>query len=165
MTKPIRPIRIEGDVAYVTLTHGYEAIIDAADVSLVEGVNWMAIVRHWTVYVHGRLNGKRRSLHRVLANPDDGAEVDHVNGDGLDNRRANLRAATRAQNCQNRRRRKDNTSGFKGVRLDRRYNKWRAEISACGSKYDLGCFDTPEAAHAAYVAASEVLHGEFARAA
>jgi hypothetical protein len=77
---------------------------------------------------------------------------------------ANLRPATVTQNLGNTRRRKDNTSGFKGVSLQgKKTKKWCAEIKANGHRVRLGRFDTPEEAHAAYCAAAPQFFGEFAR--
>jgi hypothetical protein len=90
-------------------------------------------------------------------------DVDHRNGDSLDNRRANIRLATTAQNCQNVRRNSRNTSGFKGVSWSARHRKWIAKIKACGRQRFLGLFDRAGDAHAAYCAAAVELHGEFAR--
>ena len=164
-----RPIRIEGDVAYVPLTHGYEAAIDIADVPLVEGVSWFACIGTHTVYAvcTDRSGGQQRRLrmHRVLAGSASCPHVDHKDGDGLNNRRNNLRPATKEQNAQNARFRRDNTSGFKGAFLDRRRNKWEARIKANGESRFLGYFHTAEAAHTAYCRASAELHGEFGRTA
>lgn len=165
MTRPIRPIRIEGDVAFVTLTRGYEAIIDAADVPLVERFNWYACVQRNTVYASRKANKTSVLMHRVIMDDPDGFQVDHIDGNGLNNRRENMREATNAQNAHNSRIQRNNTSGFKGVSRHNRSAKWCAQIRLNGSCYRLGLFHTPEAAHAAYVAASEVMHGEFARAA
>jgi len=171
MTGPIRPIRIEGDVAYVTLTRGYEAIIDASDVPLVEGFNWSVCSRkdRHTVYAvrHERSDPKIRKIrmHRAIMGDPDGFQIDHIDSDGLNNRRSNLRLATHAENARNGRIRKDNTSGFKGVGWNAPNKKWRAEIKVDNKKYYLGCYETIDMAYAAYVAASEKMHGEFARAA
>ena len=89
-------------------------------------------------------------------------QVDHRNGDSLDNRWCNLRNASCAQNQHNQKRQRINTSGFKGVSFDKRYNRWRSQIRANGKRYWLGSFKTAEAAHAAYSAKSNELHGEFA---
>ncbi len=169
MSRAVRPIRIEGDVAYVTLTKGYEAIIDAADVPLVEGLNWYAHVCEKKIYAvrNETLSGKQklRLMHRVIMDTPNKMETDHINGDGLDNRRVNLRIATTSQNQANTGAPTTNTSGFKGVSRLKRDEKWRAQIRSNGVKMWLGDFDTPEAAYAAYVAASEKLHGEFGRVA
>lgn len=87
--------------------------------------------------------------------------VDHANGDRQDDRWANLRLATSAQNCANAKLRADNTTGFKGVKPLN--GRWQARIGT-GGKHHLGTFDTPEEAHAAYVGAARVLYGKFARA-
>ncbi len=164
--KAIRPIRIEGNIAYVPLTKGYEAIIDAEDVPLVEGFNWIASVERNTVYaVRREGSGCRREIrmHRVIMGDPDGLQVDHRHGNGLDNRRSNLRVATGLQNSRNARIRKDNSSGFKGVSWNKSARKWHARIKVDGSRINLGNYETPEAAHAAYAKASAELHGEFGR--
>lgn len=162
-TRKIRPIRIEGDVAYVPLTQGREAIIDAADADLVAGRNWG--YRHaWRT---GYAWAGKVSMHRLLLAPPDGLHVDHINGDGLDNRRANLRAVTASQNCQNIGKRRTNTSGYKGVSRVANSPKWRAQIRSadkshgCNGKVYLGVFDTPEQAFAAYCEANRRLHGQY----
>jgi hypothetical protein len=76
--------------------------------------------------------------------------LDHINGNRADNRFANLRLATAQQNNENIGRRRDNTSGFRGVSLTKT-GRWMAQIQSKGVKKHLGYFDTPEAAHAAYV--------------
>lgn len=90
--------------------------------------------------------------------------IDHINGDRTDNRIANLRLATVAENTRNGKRRSTNTSGYKGVSLTEN-GQWRATIVAGGRQSYLGRFSTAEDAHAAYVKAASRLHGEFARAA
>lgn len=163
MTK--RAIRIEGDVAYVSLTKGYEAVIDASDVPLVEGCNWFALVTPRAVYaMRADCSGpKQRAvmLHRVLMGTPEGLYVDHIDGDGLHNRRSNLREATKQQNNHNARTRSDNSSGYKGVSLDS--GRWRARIMLDKKSRLLGYFGCPTAAHFAYIKASRHLHGEFGR--
>jgi hypothetical protein len=166
MTKIIRPIRICGEVAYVPLTRGYEAIIDAADVPLVEGLNWHAAVQAHAVYAYTseRSGKKQRSIymHRLIMGAPKGILVDHLNSNGLYNNRNNLRLANAKQNCQNRRISVSSTSGFKGVDF-RSNGKWRSRIELNGNRIFLGYFNSPEEAHAAYCAASEKYHGEFGR--
>lgn len=90
-----------------------------------------------------------------------GEMCDHVDGDGLNNRRCNLRVASNQQNQFNARRRKDNTSGYKGVDFHR--SKWRARIRINKKQTNLGYFDTPEEAHRARLDAAKAHHGEFAK--
>ena len=176
-----RPIRIVGEIAYVPLTKGYEAVIDVEDVPLVSGHNWYAAPMRNSVYaMRGtRVGGTYEAIamHRVLmGDPEgldighadgNGLDIDHADGTGLNNRRrgdnSNLREATRQQNQFNQRRAKNNTSGFKGVSPDKRRRKWQATISIEGKNRFLGRFDSPEAAAAAYREASSCAYAEFAR--
>jgi hypothetical protein len=84
--------------------------------------------------------------------------VSHIDGDGLNNCIDNLREATSAENAQTRKLRSDNTSGFTGVNWRKKENKWQARIKLNGKYRSLGLFATPEAAHAAYLAAKADLH-------
>ena len=91
-------------------------------------------------------------------------QIDHINGDRLDNRIANLREADNAQNSQNRPQQSNNKSGFKGVFFNHRHSQpWQAQIMARGQRVQLGYFATAEEAHEAYKEAAARLHGEFAR--
>jgi len=161
----VRPIRIEGQVAYVPLTRGYEAIIDAADVPLILGFNWYAHVDRCTIYAQRtmRRDGKilRIQMHRVILDVPDGLHGDHIDGNGINNRRSNLRIATLSQNQHNIRIARNNTSGFKGVSWSKKSGKWQAKIKLNGKNQHLGLFDEIEAAHHAYVCAATTLHGDF----
>lgn len=164
-----RPIRIEGDVAYVTLTRGYETVIDAEDVPLVEGYNWYCLPARQTGYAIRDLwlGGENKKIpvmmHRVILDAPTGLYVDHIDGNGLNNRRGNLRFATPSQNSCNMRITTKNTSGYKGVFWVKDKGKWAAQIVLNYKAKHLGYFDTPEEAHKAYCEASERLHGEFGR--
>lgn len=85
-------------------------------------------------------------------------QIDHINGVKDDNRIANLREATHAKNGQNRTKQSNNSSGFVGVSWHSRDRKWQATIKIDGANKHLGCFDAPEAAHAAYCAAKAKYH-------
>ena len=169
MPKKIRPIRIEGNIAYVPLTKGYEAVIDAADASDMSKWNWHARTDGDRVYAARNVptdpHGKRgvMQMHRQIACPPLGMEIDHIDGDGLNNRRDNLRVATKSQNQCNRRPLPTSTTGLKGVSPYKRCGTWHARISAGGKRICLGYYKTPVEAHAAYVAASKRLHGPFGR--
>ena len=89
-------------------------------------------------------------------------QVDHINGDKADNRAANLRGATNAQNQANRGKNKNNTSGYKGVSWRSDSNKWSAQISCGGKKIKLGSYTDINDATAAYKAAAEHLFGAYA---
>lgn len=151
----IRPITIKRDVAEITLTRGLVAIIDAADVDLVKGRNWFASGVETHPYAATRDDGRPFLLHRFLLNPPSDMMVDHINGNSLDNRRANLRLASAKDNAANTRR-KANRSGFIGVQPTKT-GKFFAVISL-----NLGTFDTAEDAARAYDAKAIELFGEFA---
>lgn len=86
-------------------------------------------------------------------------QIDHIDGNPSDNRICNLRDATHSQNNMNKRVKRDNQTGLKGVK------KYRKRFQARINGDYLGTFDTAEDAHAAYIAAAKVRFGEFARAA
>lgn len=98
-------------------------------------------------------------LHGEIPN---GFVIDHINGNPWDNRLANLRLATRAENNRNRRMSTNNASGLKGV-LQRPNGRWKATITINSRNAHLGYYDTAELAHAAYCAAAQIHHGGFAR--
>jgi len=102
-------------------------------------------------------------LHRLIMNPPENLVVDHRNGDGLDNRRENLRLATKSQNLFNSRKRKNTSSQFIGVSFDKRSGLWVAYIGLCRKKIFLGYFKNEIDAAKAYDAAAKIYHGEFAR--
>ena len=167
-SKQIRPIRVEGNVAYVPLTKGYEAIIDVADVHLVAGFNWCARVDKRTVYaMRGDCSGPKTVtlfLHHAIMGRPQGMEIDHADCNGLNNRRDNLRVATKGQNQHNRRIDVDNTSGFKGVSWHPASGKWMARISCGGKERYLGVYDRAEDAAARVSKERTSLHGHFSRA-
>lgn len=160
------------DTIEIPLTQGKVAIINAVDADLAD-LKWHARKSRNTFYARRNIpvepnKQTTESMHRVilarkLERPLRKSElVDHIDGDGLNNRRNNLRPATNAQNVRNSRKRTTNTSGFKGVSWNKEHRKWRAEIMARGKKKFLGLFNTAEEAHKAYCEAAEQLHGEFA---
>lgn len=152
--------------AKIILTRGYVAIIDEIDCDLCE-LNWYA-ARTRKPYAIRKKNKVSILMHRVILERIIGREmtkdeqVDHIDGDGLNNRRSNLRLATHTQNMQNRKMSKVNKIGYKGVYLNRR-GVYDARITCNRKRIFLGSFDTPEKAYNAYCKASEELHGEFGR--
>ena len=160
MSKIIRGI-------YIPLTRGYFAIIDPEDFELVGFHNWQSLVEpHATYatrpkpYVNGKYAGALR-MHRVIMGVDDpNILVDHIDGNGLNNRRKNLRIVSNAENTFNRKRRIGGTSKYKGV--VRRDDRWVAAIYPDGKNIHLGTFMTEEAAAQAYNEAAKKYHGQFA---
>jgi hypothetical protein len=106
-----------------------------------------------------------KKLHRYLLDVSDPKiEVDHINGNTLDNRRSsNLRICVHKNNGKNRSRSKNNTSGYKGVIWRKDNKKWRASITSNGKKYSLGNFIDKKDAARAYNEAAKQLHGEYAQ--
>ena len=112
-------------------------------------------------YCWGYVGTRFILMHRWLMGEPPGLDIDHRNGDKLDNRRANLRVCTRGENLRNRRLRKDSKAGYKGV-ATRPNGRFSAAIAVNGVKHSLGGFGTAEEAARAYDAAARELHGEFA---
>lgn len=102
-------------------------------------------------------------MHRQIMGYPIGREVDHINGDRLDNRRSNLRLATSQQNKRNMGIRSDNTSGYKGVSWRKQDSKWWAQIMIDGHTRSLGIYDSPEAAALAYSEGAKKYFGDFGR--
>lgn len=140
-------------------------LVDDEDYDWLIGYSWCRNPGGKTDYAVARVDGRVQQMHRLILRPPPGLKVDHRNGNGLDNRRSNLRLATARQNQQNQSLNSRNTSGFKGVslvrgkRLDRPYH---AYIQHEGRTRSLGHFATGDAAARAYDRAARELFGEFA---
>ncbi len=148
---------IDGDTTIMHFSRDRFAIIDTADLETAMGFRWAmdrdgyVTTSHYAA--HGEYSGTK-SLHRLLfGDVSEGFVVDHVNGIPADNRRLNLRLATRSENGRNRS--PDRGKAYKGIQLLKK-GKWKAHIH-------LGEFDTAEEAARAYDRAAVVLFGEFAR--
>ena len=160
---------ISGDIAVFPLTHGRQFLVDASDVELVRRFHWHAACGGRYVARNKKNEagkwGTLEYLHRYLMLPKDGMHVDHANGDGMDNRRLNLRLATHSENLSNQRKQKNRSSKFKGVTWHKARAKWRAQIKCKGlpnSDRHLGYFESEETAARAYDAAAKRLFGAFA---
>ena len=149
----------------ITLTRGMVALVDDEDYERLSAYRWCALKSEHTFYAVRNVGRSEKVLmHRELLAAPRGMEVDHISGDGLDNRRCNIRIATSRQNKHNQGIRRSNKSGYKGVHLNRN-GRWRARMRIPGGHLHLGYFDTAELANAAYCAAARKYQGEFARAA
>lgn len=130
-------------------------------------LRWICHDNHygkWSKYVCA--TDRKTHLHRwLLGLADPSLIVDHLNGDGLDNRRENLRICTRAENNKNMRKRRDNSSGCAGVHFEKSSGLYYAKIQVGGKSHFLGRFDRLDQANIAYRSAAKVLgfserHGE-----
>ena len=121
--------------------------------------------RHIAGYVKFCLLGRSYLAHRAaffhMTGEWPSGDIDHINGDRSDNRWANLRLATRSQNCCNSQKSRRNSSGHKGIRFHQEFKKWTAEVGFQGRRLYLGSFDTAEEAKAAYLNKAAEMHGEF----
>jgi hypothetical protein len=164
----IAAVQIEGPIARVRLSRGLFATIDAADAELVREHTWRA-APDWrgsgcyaatnTLTETGRHTLR---MHRLIMGAPPDLEVDHINHDGLDNRRSNLRLASSGQNQRNRR--PDNehqSSPFKGTSRQSA-SSWCAKIRLNGKQVRIGTFASAEEAARAYDQAAKQHYGEFA---
>lgn len=147
----------------IPLTQGKVALVDADDFDFLMQWKWRAERKGNKWYASTYYNGKGVGMHRILLGLTSSKIFgDHIDGDGLNNRRSNLRSATLYQNLQNTSCHVDSKYGYKGV--DRRSpNQWRARIQIYGKTIYLGSFKTLELAAQAYNEAAIKYHGEFAR--
>lgn len=152
-------------------SNGFTVTVDADDYDEVMCHVWKARKppSSRTYYVErGEYDSQRKKwklvlLHRQLLDSPDGVMVDHWNGNGLDNRRKNLRHCTNAQNQANQQLRLDSRTGFRGVDFHAPSQFFRAHIKLDGKKRYLGQFATARDAAIAYDNAARSLYGEFAR--
>lgn len=100
--------------------------------------------------------------HQIILPVDKDLFVDHIDRNPLNCQRNNLRPATRKQNTQNRNRNKNSTSPYKGIKQQKKLNKWMVTIGSDMKRYYLGVYDNPEFAAMVYDAAAKEMHGEFA---
>jgi len=145
------------------LSKGRVALVDDSDFDTLAQYAWHI---NGAGYAVGsvRVNGARKRvyLHRYLLDAQPGQIVDHIDGDPLNNTRANLRLVTRAQNQWNRKA-QQNASGYKGVSWHRLNQKYYARIQVHNRRHFLGYFETAQEAADAYDAAAQQWHGEHAR--
>lgn len=158
----------------IILTKGKVALIDDADHEFLSQWNWCAYVNrsgNWyarcSLYLGGgRKNSKRKTLHMhrlLLGLPDDPKiRTDHIDGNGLNNQRHNLRPATPTQNGANMRSRKNSASKYVGVSWKKGLNKWQAEVKHGKERYYAGVFHNEEEAAKARDIVAKKIYGEYA---
>lgn len=153
---------------HIPLTQNQFTIISDIDYARVRKYKWCAAWNNSTksFYAVRVVGSKTIQLAAFILNLPTGLQPDHKDGNTLNNKRSNLRSATRSQNCANRSKRSDNTSGFKGVCFDksrRNSRVWLAQITYMGKTKHLGHYETSVQAAYAYDQAAKQLYGKFAK--
>ncbi len=164
-----RRLRFGYSYRRIPLTQGKYAIVDPDDYRSLSKYKWRISKTKGKNVTYAersirRPNGKysRILMHRQLIDVPDGYVIDHINGCGLDNRRANLRLATVAQNAWNTKKRNPR-SGYKGVCFASDKGRWRASIVCNKKRIHLGYFRDKRQAARAYDKAAGKYHGRFAK--
>lgn len=154
----------------ILLTQGKVALVNDDDFVLLGQFKWYAHRQGCGLwYAERKTPGEDGSfqrsvlMHRVILDAPLGVDVDHKNGNGLDNQRSNLRSATRQQNSQNRSVLRHSRSGYKGLGFHAKTGKWQAQIGVGGRVIYIGLFDRPEDAARAYDAEARRRFGDYAR--
>lgn len=141
----------------IPLTRGYVALIDDDLYEHYAAFSWWAKVNACTVYARN----KQGYMHRIIMNAPKGIEVDHIDHNGLNNQRSNLRLATRSQNLANTKCHSDSKSAYKGIWKDK--GSWTAEIAKEGRRYRLGSYATEIEAARRYDIEALKMFNEFAQ--
>jgi hypothetical protein len=151
----------------IELTQGYHALLDDEDFARVAAYSWHVAKRRGRRYAVANVGrGAAKTtvyLHRLVLDAPPGVEVDHRDGEGLNNTRANLRACTHTENMCNAQPRRGGSSRYKGVFWCATRGRWLARVKLSGRTRQVGTFTSERAAALAYNAAARALHGEFAR--
>ncbi len=159
---PNNRVEITNGVCHIHLDPAGIAVCDEADYGIVREFHWtLRVSKSGNRYALANRGRIRFFMHRLILAGPDGADTDHRDGNGLNNRRYNLRTATRSQNLANRD--SSSKSGFRGVFMRPGGKSWRADIRVSGKGIYLGNFSSAEAAAAAYDKAAREYFGDFAR--
>lgn len=151
---------------YIPLTQGKKAIVDDEDFEWLSKWKWYFQIGNNGKYKYGGYacrTSKCIRMHRVIMKASKEFEVDHINGNRLDNRKNNLRLVNRFQQNQNSIKRRDNTSGCRGVNFFKPRQRWVARIQYMGKRISLGYFKDKIDAINAYKEASKKYFGQYAR--
>lgn len=154
---------MEAEMKKIPLTQGKFAIVDDEDYEKLASHKWM-YANGYAIRQTRRGKLKNIWMHRVVNNTPDGYITDHANRNKLDNRKANLRTATRQENNRNKGPQTNNKANCKGVFYDKsckRIRRWKAQIYIKKQQVHLGYFLTKEEAAEAYTKASTYYFKEF----
>ena len=137
-------------------------MVDNEDYEYLNQFNWHTDKYGTVSSSFGGKGKKRMILARFLLQPKDNKEINHIDGNRLNNQKSNLRLATSSQNKINRGPRKDNQSGYKGVSWHNQRKKWTARIMISGKYKHLGLFENLIEAARSYNKAASEYYGQFA---
>jgi hypothetical protein len=153
----------DDNIRIIPLTRGKFAIVDAEDYPELSKHKWHATRDGRNSYATRRNNGKTTRMHRHIMNAPDHLVVDHIDRNGLNNTKANLRLCTHRQNHYNSKNDpKNKSSKYKGVAYKKNYNRYTAQIKQYGKTQHLGTFKTEREAAKAYDKKAKILFKEFA---
>ena len=148
----------------IPLSRGQVTLVDDADGDWLSQWRWLLVGNGYAGrFEHANHRSRLVYMHRLILEAGPDQRVDHINGERLDNRRANLRLVTRRQNQQNRRPNTHTSSGRKGVTWHTRFHKWHVRITVDGQPLHLGYYQDLETASRLYDAAARYFFGEYAR--
>ena len=151
----------------IQLTQGFVALVDDEDFERVNQFRWHASRNGKNIYAERSMTidskTKNKLMHREIMKAGNKVEIDHIFGDGLDNRKKNLRICTHSQNLLNSSKYKHSSSKYKGVYFGKTQKKWISQISINGKNKHLGCFDNEIDAAKQYNIFAKEYYGEFAR--
>ncbi len=150
----------KSDIKAIALTRGEVALVDADVFDMLMQWEWQCRDGYAKRGARGR---KAIAMHNIIMNPPEGFIVDHIDGNGLNNRRSNLRVCKQKHNTWNRKPVKGSSSKYKGVSWQAATGYWKAYIKTDGKQKHLGCYLSEEEAAIAYNRAAKELHGEFAK--
>jgi len=152
----------------ISLTKGKFAIVDDQDYDFLAQWNWHTHADGYACRNEKILECKNRKrklvmMHRIITKAPSDKEVDHIDMNGFNNTRSNLRISSKSQNGMNRKPRKNKTSKYKGVSWHIHHDKWQARISCRKKLIHLGFYKKEKDAAIAYDTASLKFHGKFSR--
>lgn len=164
-------LTIDGGIAKILLQDGSSAVVDVCELPKLCGIYWNAYKDGNTTYARstnkwtedGERKYKTILMHQLILPTKYGFITDHIDGDGLNNKRSNLRYATKGQNMFNSKKRKGCSSQYRGVSFVKGSGKWQSNIRVDGKNIHLGTYQSEDSAAIIYNEAAKKHFGEFAR--
>ncbi len=161
-TLPTGSASFLADYKLISLTQNKFTIVDNEDFERLNQYSWSADKKECTCYAKHNAGKRHILMHREILKAKKGQDIDHINHNGLDNRKCNLRFCTPSQNHRNQKPSKGGTSCYKGVSRHKKNSKWQVHIWLNGKNNYLGCYDNEIKAAKVYDKKALELFGEFA---